>query len=196
MAEVKTYLNPTVSSDSYGSHSDQAINQFDQQQRDDHSVLAASSGKHRTGGQSAGGRTLNVPKVLPDNSIPGPSYNSAVTTGPPCLGAHCAVPTTPTDANLIHHNLASAGPPPGANISYPGTTHLGNNHNSMPGIVNYQGTPLNSGPFTLQTGAGRPLNPLYTYEYIADPISKKRVRLMSTRGLKILRKYLQLSDNA
>ena len=195
MAETRPYMNPTIDADSHGSHSDQAINQFDQQQLEDHAVLAASTGKHHNS-QGGGGRTLNIPKTLPDNTIPGPSYNSAVTTGPPCQGAHCAVPTTPTDANLIHHNLASANPPPGGNTSYPSTTHLGNSHNEMPGISNYTGTALNHGPFTLQTGAGYAKNPLRTYEYIADPVARKRVRLMSTRGLKILRKYLQHSHES
>jgi hypothetical protein len=192
MSETSSYMNPTVDAGAHGSHSQQAINELTQQQDQDHAVLASSSGKHHR--QTAGGRTLNVPKTLPENTVPDASYNSAVTTGSPCQGLHCAIPVTPTDSNIIHTNLSSANPPPGANTSYPGTQHLGNNYNEMPGISPYQGTALNHGPFTLQTGAGMGDNRsnigLHSYEYIADPSTNKRVRLMSNRGLTILRKYL------
>ena len=189
-------MNPTVDGDASGSDSQRAIEQLTQQQNEDQAILSLTSGKKTA--QTAGGRTLNVPKTLAENTVPGPSYNSAVTTGPPCQGGHCGIPVTPLDSILIHHNLASAQPPPGANISYPGTAHLGNNLNQMPGISQYRGTALNHGPFAIQTGAGagsiRDKSRLYSYEYIADPTSNKRVRLMSSRGLNILRKYLNRSN--
>jgi hypothetical protein len=99
--------------------------------------------------QRGGGRTIDIP--LPDGTIPGPSYNSAVTIGEACNGPHCAIPVTPsTDAMMA--NLGSAVP--GANINYPGTDRMGNNAFSMPGISPYTGTELNSGPFQMLTQAG------------------------------------------
>lgn len=136
---------------------------------------------------SGGGRTLNVPKTLPPNTVPGPSYNGAVTIGEPCQGGHCSIPVTPLDSNLIHNNLRSANPPPGATINYPGTNRLGNNHLEMPGIKQYVGTEANPGPFNIQCGAGNPL-----YQYIIHPRTRKHYHIHSSKGRKILDKYLNI----
>jgi hypothetical protein len=55
------------------------------------------------------------------------------------------VPVIPDTGYMIHYNLRSANPPPGAIYQYPGTTRPGNNYNKMIGIVqnekyNIQGT--------------------------------------------------------
>ena len=39
--------------------------------------------------------------------------------------------------NLIHNNLKSANPSPGATVQYVGTERLGNNYVSMPGVQWY-----------------------------------------------------------
>jgi len=95
------------------------------------------------------GRTINIP--LPDGSVPGPSFNSAVTVGEACVGSHCAVPVTPTTDGMMA-NLNSGVP--GANINYPGTERMGNSSFNMAGIGPYTGTQLNNGPFSMLTQAG------------------------------------------
>ena len=55
--------------------------------------------------QKGSGRTINVPKIADTSTVPGPSFNGAVTIGEPCVGGHCAVPATPTTTNMIHNNL-------------------------------------------------------------------------------------------
>ena len=105
--------------------------------------------------QRGSGRTINVPKTHPTNSVPGPSFNGAVTIGETCIGSHCAMPVEPTATNMINNNLNSANPPPGANVHYPGTDRLGNSSLSMPGINNYIGTQLNHGPHRIQCAGGK-----------------------------------------
>ena len=53
---------------------------------------------------------------------------------------------------MIHHNLKSANPPPGAIYQYPGTIRCGNNYMAMPGVIWYTNAPVgNEGPFLIQT---------------------------------------------
>jgi len=107
--------------------------------------------------QTGSGRTLNIPKTHPTNTVPGPSFNGAITIGESCKGQHCSIPVTPTTANLINKNLNTANPPPGANVHYPGTNRLGNSSMEMPGVTKYTGTSLNRGPHNIncvQCGSG------------------------------------------
>lgn len=180
----QSYMNPQIDADSYGSPMDQSIQQQNEQQQSDNKALYLSNGKNSK--TSGGGRTLNIPKTLPVNQVPGPSYNGAVTIGELCQGGHCSIPVTPLDSNLIHNNLRSANPPPGATINYPGTNRLGNNHLEMPGIQNYIGTEENPGPFNIQCGAGKS-----AFQYIIHPRTRKHYHIHSSKGRKLLNMYLQ-----
>ena len=179
-------MNPEIDADSHGSSMDQAIRQHHDAVKSDNARIAQSTGQ-----TTGGGRTINIPKSLPPNVIPGPSYNGAVNLGPACQGGHCSIPVTPTTANLIHNNLKSSHPPPGATINYPGTNRMGNNHISMPGINKYVGTTVNPGPFHIQCGAGEMSNPL---DQIYDPRSGQHVSLFSRRGRKTLWRFLRKMD--
>ena len=57
--------------------------------------------------------------------------------GPPSNNPWNAIPVTPTMTNMIHNNLRSANPPPGATEQYVGTPRLGNNYVPMPGVYWY-----------------------------------------------------------
>ena len=46
-------------------------------------------------------------------------------------------PVTPDVDSIIHHNLRSANPPPGATTQYPGSFRPGNNAQGMPGVHPY-----------------------------------------------------------
>ena len=180
----QSYMNPSIVADSHGSPMDQAIRQHEQQQQQDNAKLYSSNGKNPPA--TGGGRTLNIPKTLPPNEVPGPSYNGAVTIGEPCQGGHCSIHVTPTVNNLINNNLKSANPPPGATINYPGTNRLGNNHIEMSGIQSYSGTENNPGPFNIQCGAG-----YSPFQYITDPNTFKQYNIRSKKGHKILTNYLR-----
>ena len=180
----KAYMNPSIDSDSHGSPMDQAIRQHDTQQKTNNNALYLSSGKNPKA--TGGGRTLNIPKTLPVNQVPGPSYNGAVTIGEACIGAHCSIPVTPQVSNMINNNLRSANPPPGAIINYPGTVRLGNNSFNMPGVQDYVGTETNPGPFEIQCGAGS----TNAFKYITHPVSRKTHLVTSVQGRKIINKYI------
>jgi len=187
-AMSKSYMNPEIDADSHGSPMDQAIRQHQQEVTDANKRIALSSGQvHTTGG----GRTLNIPKTLPVNTIPGPTYNSAVNMGPACQGNHCAIPITPTTTNLISNNLKSSNPPPGANTNYPGTVRMGNNNFSMPGIRQYTGTQVNPGSFHIQCGARDNTS---VFDHIYDPSRKQYVDLFSRRGRKVLWRFIRKYD--
>ena len=55
--------------------------------------------------QKGSGRTINVPKTSPPNTVPGPSFNGAVTIGEACNGPWCSIPVTPTVSNMVNNNL-------------------------------------------------------------------------------------------
>ena len=60
--------------------------------------------------------------------------NGGLYGGPQSTKPWANIPVVPTIANLIHQNLRSANPPPGATEQYPSTERLGNNYMAMPGI--------------------------------------------------------------
>ena len=132
--------------------------------------------------QLTGTRSLGV--SMP-GTMPNSSYNGAITTGDPCLGGHCAIPTTPTVSNYINNNLLSANPPPGANTQYVGTNRLGNNTMEMPGIQSYIGTQTNSGPFNIQCGSG------INYNFIINPSTNRKVSIFGKIGQKVLANYIR-----
>ena len=69
--------------------------------------------------------------------IPKPTHNAGLYSGPAFNGPWGNIPIIPTTTNLIHYNLRSANPPPGAITQYPGTNRLGNNYIAMPGVYWY-----------------------------------------------------------
>ena len=144
--------------------------------------------------QKGCGRTINVPKTHPTNSVPGPSFNGAVTIGETCIGTHCAMPVEPTATNMINNNLNSANPPPGANVHYPGTDRLGNSSLLMPAINDYVGTKLNHGPHRIQCAGGKNnlIGDLASYFYIVNPESGRKVNIYGKIGKKVLMNYLNL----
>lgn len=82
--------------------------------------------------------------VLP----PSHSKNGGLYTGPePPQGAPwAAIPVLPDVDYMIHTNLRSANPPPGAIYQYPGNIRPGNNFQAFSGLSPYVGKP-NFGPF-------------------------------------------------
>ena len=67
----------------------------------------------------------SIPESLPNGGL----YSSAQSTGP-----WANTPVIPSGTNLIHFNLRSANPPPGATEQYVGTDRLGNNYVPMIGV--------------------------------------------------------------
>ena len=59
---------------------------------------------------------------------PPPVPNGGLFGGPQAMGEYASIHVTPTATNMIHNNLRSANPPPGATEQYPGTNRLGNNY--------------------------------------------------------------------
>jgi len=95
----------------------------------------------------------------PDTIAPEPQYNGGVFIGPQAYGPWGTIPVTPTTTEMIHNNLQSANPPPGATVQYPGTDRLGNNFIAMPGIDWYANTTnMNPGPFRIKGTSCPPPN--------------------------------------
>jgi hypothetical protein len=69
-----------------------------------------------------------IPPSLPNGGL----YNAIQSTE-----SWANIPVIPTDTNLIHFNLRSANPPPGATEQYVSTDRLGNNYTSMIGVYWY-----------------------------------------------------------
>tara|TARA_Y100001970_G_C14072036_1_gene769982 strand:+ start:455 stop:856 length:402 start_codon:yes stop_codon:yes gene_type:complete len=69
-----------------------------------------------------------------DKEAPKPTHNAGLYSGEAFKGPWGNIPVVPTTTNLIHHNLKSANPPPGATTQYPGTNRSGNNYIAMPGV--------------------------------------------------------------
>ena len=90
----------------------------------------------------------------PGTSAPPPDYNGGLYTGAPFSGPWGTIPVTPTTSNLIHNNLRSAEPPPGATTQYPGTNRLGNNFKATPGLNWHPGTAQNPGPYRMVCASG------------------------------------------
>jgi hypothetical protein len=66
-----------------------------------------------------------------------PQLNGGLYTGEPFRAgaAYANLAVAPDVDYLIHCNLRSAGPPPGAITQYPGGTRPGNNTQQMPGVI-------------------------------------------------------------
>jgi hypothetical protein len=69
-----------------------------------------------------------IPPSLPNGGL----YNASQVTAP-----WGSIPVVPTDSNIIHLNLRSANPPPGATEQYVSTNRLGNNYTSKTGVYAY-----------------------------------------------------------
>lgn len=72
-----------------------------------------------------------------NTAIPDPLPNGGLFGGPQSTGPWANIPVIPSDTNLIHYNLRSANPPPGATEQYVGTDRLGNNYAPMIGVYWY-----------------------------------------------------------
>ncbi len=72
-------------------------------------------------------------------STPQPSVNGGWYTGTafPKDAPWRNFPVNPEVSYLIHRNLRSAAPPPGATEQYPTSFRPGNNAPSMPGVLQY-----------------------------------------------------------
>jgi len=75
---------------------------------------------------------------------PQPSLNGGLYTGQSFApGAPWGVvPVVPDAGHMIHYNLRSADPPPGAIYQYPGSIRPGNNFTPMYGIVKLPDKPF------------------------------------------------------
>ena len=64
---------------------------------------------------------------------------------------YASIHVIPTATNMIHNNLRSANPPPGAIHQYPGTNRDRNNYIPMPGVFWYNDTHhVNQGPYSIK----------------------------------------------
>jgi len=77
-------------------------------------------------------RSMNENTAIPEPLPNGGLYNAPQSTNP-----WANIPVIPTDLNMIHYNLRSANPPPGATEQYVGTDRLGNNYAPMIGVYWY-----------------------------------------------------------
>lgn len=70
---------------------------------------------------------------------PEPSLNGGLYTGKPFApnAPWGNVPVVPDTGYMIHYNLRSANPPPGAIYQYPGSIRPGNSYTHMYGIQKY-----------------------------------------------------------
>ena len=176
-------MNPYIDKDSSGSSMNQSIENYQKDSELELSDLQLALGKLPHKG---GGRTTNIPKYLPENIIPGPSFNNGHTIGAPCLGDHCGIPITPISHNYSNNIIPQINDAP-LNISSQiiGNDRLGNNSFSSNLIGNYTGTKLNPGPFNIQC-AGSSNN----FDYITHPITRKKYSINSNKGKKILNNFL------
>jgi hypothetical protein len=73
----------------------------------------------------------------PNERIPDPPANGGIFGGPQSNKPWANIPVVPTMTNLIHNNLRSANPPPGATTQYINGNRLGNNIAPMPMVYWY-----------------------------------------------------------
>ena len=78
-------------------------------------------------------KRMNNENTAIPNSLP----NGGLYGGPQSTGAWANIPVIPSDTNLIHFNLRSAHPPPGATEQYVSNNRLGNNYAPMIGVYWY-----------------------------------------------------------
>lgn len=82
---------------------------------------------------------------------PDPVPNGGLYGGPQAVGEYASIHVIPTATNMIHHNLRSANPPPGAIHQFPGTNRDRNNYIPMPGVFWYNDTHhVNQGPYSIK----------------------------------------------
>lgn len=85
----------------------------------------------------------------PNDAMPMSPPNGGLYGGQQSTKPWSNIPVVPTVANLIHYNLRSANPPPGATEQYPSTERLGNNYIAMPEIKWYNPNNM-EGQFRIQ----------------------------------------------
>lgn len=73
-------------------------------------------------------QSVGIPESLPNGGL----YNAPQSREP-----WANIPVVPTETNLIHYNLRSAHPPPGATEQYISTLRVGNNYTDMQGVYWY-----------------------------------------------------------
>ena len=82
---------------------------------------------------------------------PDPVPNGGLYGGPQAVGDYASIHVIPTATNMIHYNLRSANPPPGAINQFPGTNRDRNNYIPMPGVFWYNDThEINKGPYSVK----------------------------------------------
>lgn len=86
-------------------------------------------------------KTLTEGLIVPEkrdfdanSAIPASLPNGGLYSGPQSTEPWANIPIIPSGTNLIHYNLRSANPPPGATEQYVGTDRLGNNYVPMIGV--------------------------------------------------------------
>jgi hypothetical protein len=101
--------------------------------------ITAQTGSYKTltEGLIAPEKRLNNDNTAVPESLP----NGGLYGGPQSTSPWANIPVIPTDTNLIHYNLRSANPPPGATEQYVSTTRLGNNYSPMIGVYWYNPEP-------------------------------------------------------
>ena len=97
----------------------------------------------------------SVPPELRDNSIdtkiPPSPPNGGIYGGPQSTKQWANIPVAPTMTNMIHNNLKSANPPPGAIEQAIGINRPGNSYTAAPHSYWYQKAPReNEGPFRIK----------------------------------------------
>ena len=169
---MKPFMNPVIEDQGSGSSMDKSIKEYNNNFLSDTHDLELALGRIPI--TKGGGRTLNIPKYMPENTIPGNSYNNANTIGAPCIGTHCGISILPTAHNYgpnIIPNMDSS--PPGVELHMPVGNRLGNNTFN---INDYQ------------VGSGNHSN---VWNTIFDPKSNKFYYINSKQGIKILNKFIE-----
>lgn len=180
---MKSFMNPYIEKHSSGSSMNQSIENYQKDSDLELRDLQLALGKLPYKG---GGRTLNIPKYLPENIIPGPSFNNGHTIGAPCLGSHCGISIAPTSHNYSNNIIPQIpDTPPNISSQIIGNNRLGNNSFSSNLIRNYSGTKLNPGPFNIQCAGSH--NP---FKYITHPLTRKKYSIKSRKGQKLLNNFL------
>ena len=105
----------------------------------------------------------NVPPALrasgPNERIVAPQVNAGLYGGPQSTRPWANIAVAPTATNLIHYNLRSANPPPGATVQYPGGDRLGNNYTAMPGVYWYNPDhPIHANQYKIKIAETNPPN--------------------------------------
>jgi len=180
-------MNPKVNEDSNGSSMDQSIKKQESDNSSELRDLQLALGKIPTGYQKGSGRTLNIPKYLPTDTIPGPSYNSAESIGEPCIGNHCAIPITPDSKSYVSMLSNMSETPCGIENQTPSIERLGNN------TITSEASSLGD-PYNIQCAGGYfdKKNMLINNKmskYITDPISQRRYNIGSAEGQYVLNNY-------